>query len=95
MRQALVDFGQREVGIEHAQDLLICGMRVAGGIGAGRLVLDGGDDAQHPRAIGAIDTEAVGTIQPRQRLGLLMASIAGLGALDRRWCPLQLARWNS
>ena len=46
------------------------------------LIFDGSDDSQHavPAAI-AINAKAVRTIQPRQRLRLSVAAVAGLGRL--------------
>ena len=41
---------EREVGVENAQDLLLRGMGVAGGVGARRLVVDRRDQAE-PRSV--------------------------------------------
>src|SRR5579864_4038724 len=54
-------------------------MRVAGSIRARGLILDGSNDTEYagPPAV-AVDAKAVGTVEPRQRLRLRMARIAGL-----------------
>ena len=81
LRQALVDLGQRQIGIEHTQDLDAGWMRMASCIGTRRLVLDGGDNAEHAASIGPIHPEAVGAIEARQRLRFRVAAVAGFGAL--------------
>src|SRR5271170_6765068 len=57
-------------------------MRVAAGIGATRLIFDGGDNSQYsvPAAI-AINAKAVGTVQAGQGLSLIVAAVAGLRRL--------------
>ena len=88
-------FVQREIGVEHAENLHAGGMRMAGGVGARGLVLDGSDHAQHARVVGAIDAEAVGTLQKRERLGLLVTAVAGLGILVDGAAHLGRQRWSS
>ena len=58
------------LSVQHAQNLLAGGMSVAGGIGAGRLVFNGSDDAQDALLAGAINAKTVGPVQARQRLRL-------------------------
>src|ERR1700739_2691746 len=65
-------------------------MRMAGCIRACRLVLDGSNNPQHAGPVRiAVDPEPVGTIQPRQRLGLGMAAVTGFGALIDNMILLQ------
>src|SRR5271157_5310624 len=57
-------------------------MSVTIGIGAAGPVFDGSDDSQHTLpAVAAINTETVGTIEARQRLGLIVAAITGFSLL--------------
>ena len=80
--QLHVRFGEGKVGVENAQNLLLGGMRVAGGVGTCRLVLDGSDDAEHTSATSVPeDAKAVGPVELCQRLGLGVAGVAGFRTL--------------
>jgi len=73
---------QGEIGVEDAEYLLLYRMSVAGGIRASGLVFDGSNDAENARASAvAVNAEAIGSIQSRERLRLRMASIAGFSSL--------------
>src|SRR5271165_4881222 len=63
--EAGIDLVKRKIGVEHSQDLYAGGMRMAGGVGAGWLVLDRSDDSEHSRAVGAIHAETVGALEAR------------------------------
>ena len=77
-----VGLGERKIGVEDAENPLLRGMRVAGGVRARGLILDRSDNAQHAGFRGvAINAKAIGAIQPRQRLRLGVAGIAGFGGL--------------
>ena len=95
LRQADVDFLQREVGVEHAENLHAGGMSMTGGVGTGGLIFDRSDDAEHARMVVAINAEAVGALEQGERLGLLVTSVAGFGILIDGAPDLRGQRWNS
>src|SRR5208337_5093337 len=77
-----VRFGERKICVQNAQNLLAGRVRVAVGVGTTGLILDGSDNSEHTLSVSAaINAKAVGAIQARQRLRLVMAAIAGLRLL--------------
>src|SRR5208283_3338163 len=71
-----------KVGIQNAENLLVGRMRMARCIGTAGLIFDGRYDSQHPvSAAVAVNSKSIGTIEPGQRLGLVVATVTSLRRL--------------